>query len=87
MYLDAAEEKMLCAIVQTAVVHAAAGRAFAGEFRHYMISATRLQVNDQGVAQVEAKIVYGVGAVVHICCGFVLAPCEELYAIKPCRLV
>jgi len=38
MYLDAAEEKMLRAIVQSAVVSAAAGRPFVGEFRHYKIS-------------------------------------------------
>ena len=46
MYLDAAEEKMLRAIVQSAVAVAAGGRPFVGEFRHYVISATRLQVND-----------------------------------------
>ena len=62
MYLDAAEEKMLRAIVHSAVVSAAAGRPFAGEFRHYRISATRLQVNEEGVAQVEARIVQRFGA-------------------------
>ena len=64
MYLDAAEEKMLRAIVHFAVVSAAAGYPFAGEFRHYRISATRLQVNEEGVAKVEARIVngFGVGA-------------------------
>ena len=56
MDLDAAEEKMLRAIVQTAAAEAAAGRSFAGEFRHYRISATRLDVNEQGVAQVAVAI-------------------------------
>ena len=63
MYLDAAEEKMLRAIVQSAVAAAAAGRPFAGEFRHYRISATRLQVNEEGVAKVEARIVDKFGVV------------------------
>ena len=57
MFLDAAEEKMLRAIVQSAVDSAAAGCPFAGEFRQYRISATRLRVNEDGVAQVEARIV------------------------------
>ena len=56
MDLDAAEEKMLRAIVQSAVVEAAAGRSFAGDFRHYRISATRLDVNEDGVAQVAVTI-------------------------------
>ena len=73
MYLDAAEEKMLRAIVHSAVASAAAGRPFAGEFRHYRISATCLQVNEEGVAKVEARIVngFGVGAQEHreiFCC-------------------
>ena len=84
MYLDAAEEKMLRAIVQSAVVAAAAGRSFAGEFRHYRISATCLQVNEQGVAQVEARIVHGSSIVVQIRRGLVLAAREELHAMKPC---
>ena len=57
MFLDAAEEKMLCAILRSAVDSAAAGHPFAGEFRHYRISATRIRVTDDGVAQVEARIV------------------------------
>ena len=57
MFLDAAEEKMLCAIVQSAVASAATGRPFAGIFRRHRISATRLRVNEDGVAQVEARIV------------------------------
>lgn len=61
MFLDAAEEKMLRSIVQTAVASAAAGHPFAGEFRHYRISATRLQIDDVGVATVEARIVNGFG--------------------------
>jgi len=57
MYLDAAEEKMLRAIVQSAVASAATGCPFAGNFRRYTVSATRLRVNEYGVAQVEARIV------------------------------
>lgn len=74
---------MLRAIVQSAVASAASGRSFAGKFRRCMISATRLQVNDQGVAQVEASIVYGVGTVFEIRWGIVLAAREERYAVNP----
>ena len=56
MYLDAAEEKMLRAIVQSAVVAAAVGRPFAGEFHHFVVRATCLQVNEQGVAAVAVTI-------------------------------
>lgn len=56
MDLDAAEEKMLRAIVQTAVASAAAGRSFVGEFRRYRISGTCLQVNESGVARVAVRI-------------------------------
>jgi hypothetical protein len=73
MYLDAAEEKMLRAIVHFAAVSAAAGRPFVGEFRHYKISATRLQVNEEGVANVEARIVNRVSAGAQIRWGLVLA--------------
>jgi len=66
VYLDAAEEKMLRAVVHSAVASAAAGRSFVGEFRHYMISATRLQVNDKGLAQVEVRIVHGVEIAVQV---------------------
>lgn len=66
MYLDAAEEKMLRAIVQSAVVDAAAGRSFAGEFRHYVISANCLQVNEEGIAKVEARIVNGFGVTAQV---------------------
>ena len=55
MYLDAAEEKMLRAIVHSAIASAAAGCPFAGEFRHYRISATCLQVNERGIARVEVR--------------------------------
>ena len=75
MYLDAAEEKMLRAIVQSAVASAAAGRPFAGEFQHYRVSATRLQVNEEGVAKVEARIVHRVSAGAQIRWGLVLAAC------------
>ena len=70
MYLDTAEEKMLRAIVQSAVASAAAGRPFAGEFRHYRISATRLQVNEEGIAEVEVRVVPAVA---------------EWLALVPCR--
>jgi hypothetical protein len=73
MYLDAAEEKMLRAILQSAVVSAAAGHSFVGEFRHYRISATCLRVNEQGVARIEARIVSGVGIAIHSYEGMVLA--------------
>lgn len=56
MYLDAAEEKMLRAIVQSAVVAAAVGRPFAGEFHHFVVRATCLQVKEQGVAAVAVTI-------------------------------
>jgi hypothetical protein len=56
MYLDAAEEKMLRAIVHSAVVEAAAGRSFVGEFHKYAISASCLHVNEQGCAQVDVSI-------------------------------
>ena len=64
MYLDAAEEKMLRAIVHSAVASAAAGHPFAGEFRHYRISVVRLQLNADGIAKVVARIVnrFGVAA-------------------------
>ena len=77
MYLDAAEEKMLRAIVQSAVASAAAGRPFAGEFRHYKISATCLQVNEEGVAKVEARIVNGASIVVQIFQGSALADRQD----------
>ena len=63
MYLDAAEEKMLRAIVQSAVDSAAAGRSFVGEFRNYRISGMCLPVNESGVAKVAVRILDGVGAV------------------------
>lgn len=56
MYPDAAEEKMLRAIVQSAVVAAAAGRPFSGEFHRFAINAACLQLNTQGVAEVGATI-------------------------------
>ena len=61
MYLDAAEEKMLRAIVHFAVVSAAAGYPFACEFRNYRISSTCLHVNEEGIAEVETRIVNGCG--------------------------
>ena len=66
MYLDGEEERMLRAIVEAAVVEAAAGRSFAGEFHHYVISASCLQVDEHGVAQVEARIAHAGRIVVRI---------------------
>jgi hypothetical protein len=77
MYLDATEEKMLRAIVYSAIVAAAAGRSFAGEFHRYRINATRMRVNDKGMAEVEARVVCGVGSVVQICWRLVLAARAE----------
>lgn len=62
MYLDAAEEKMLRAIVHSAVASAAAGHPFAGEFRHYAIRAACLLVDENGVAKVAVRILDRVGA-------------------------
>jgi hypothetical protein len=56
MDLDGEEERMLCAIVQSAVVSAAAGRPFAGAFHHFVVRVTCLQVNEQGVAKVAVAI-------------------------------
>ncbi|MBK7079388.1 MAG: hypothetical protein IPH55_01210 [Betaproteobacteria bacterium] len=56
MYLDGEEERMLRAIVQAAVVAAAVGRPFAGEFHHFVVRATCLQVNEHGVAAVAVTI-------------------------------
>jgi hypothetical protein len=72
MYLDATEEKMLRAIAHSAVVAAAAGRSFAGEFRQYKISATRLMVDAEGMTHVEVKIVRHIDAVGEIRRRFVL---------------
>jgi hypothetical protein len=77
MYLDTVEEKMLRAIVQSAVLAAAAGRTFAGEFRHHKISAACLQVDDKGMAEVEARVICGVETVVQICWRMVLAARAE----------
>jgi len=73
MYLDVAEEKMLRAIVRSAIASAAAGRPFVGEFRQFRVYATCLQVNEEGVAKVEARIVHRVSAEAPIRCGRVLA--------------
>ena len=62
MFLDAAQEKMLRAIAQSAVASAAAGCPFAGDFRDYSINAIRLQVDDQGAAHVQVSIANKVAA-------------------------
>jgi hypothetical protein len=56
MDLDAAEEKMLRAIVQSAVIAAAAGQPFAGEFHRFAVRASCLHVDQHGVAEVGATI-------------------------------
>lgn len=86
MDLDVAEEKMLRAIVQTAVAEAAAGRPFAGEFRCYRISAARLRANGGRVTQVEARISHGAGSVVRMRWRWISATRAELHANRPCRL-
>ena len=77
MDLDAAEEKMLRAIVHSAVASAAAGRPFVGEFRHYRISASRWQVNEEGVAKVAVRVLDDVGAVDQFFQGFLLADRQD----------
>jgi len=84
MYLDAAEEKMLRAIVHYAIASAAAGRPFAGEFRHYRISASCLQVNAHGIAHVEARIVHRVSTGGPNSLGIGSSSREELYVTGRC---
>ncbi|MBK6603356.1 MAG: hypothetical protein IPG28_17825 [Betaproteobacteria bacterium] len=59
MYLDGEEERMLRAIVQSAVVAAAAGRPFAGQFHSFTVSATCMHVSENGIAIVGATIHQG----------------------------
>ena len=67
MYLDAAEEKMLRAIVQTAVVEAAAGHPFNGVFRGVLVSARRFGCGIEVVAaEYEPRIILSVGRFVQI---------------------
>jgi hypothetical protein len=82
MYLDAAEEKMLRAIVRSAVAEAAAGRPFRGTFRGILITAGGTRGNKYGIAQIEASIVQGVSTVIKICSGAVLGTSLELDAIR-----
>jgi hypothetical protein len=82
MYLDAAEEKMLRAIVRSAVAEAAAGRPFRGTFRGILITGAGTRANDYGIAQIEARIVQGVSTVIKICSAPVLADSAELDAIQ-----
>jgi hypothetical protein len=56
MYLDGEEERMLRAIVHSAVVAAATGHPFSGEFHRFAVNASCLQVNENGVAEVGATI-------------------------------
>jgi hypothetical protein len=56
MCLDGEEERMLRAIVQSAVVAAAAGRSFAGAFHHFVVRVTCLRANDQGTAALAVAI-------------------------------
>jgi hypothetical protein len=58
MYLDGEEERMLRAIVQSAVVAAAAGRPFAGAFHRFLVRVTCLQVNEQEMVALAVAIWY-----------------------------
>jgi hypothetical protein len=82
MYLDAAEEKMLRAIVRSAVAEAAAGRPFRGTFRGILITARSSRGDESGIEQIEARIVQGVSTVIKICSEAVLAAGVELDAIR-----
>ena len=66
MYLDAAEEKMLRAIVQSAVAEAAAGRPFHGTFRGILVRARGIPADEYEVARIEARIVQELSTVVKI---------------------
>ncbi|MBK7080413.1 MAG: hypothetical protein IPH55_06540 [Betaproteobacteria bacterium] len=87
MDLDGEEERMLRAIVQSAVAQAAAGRSFAGEFRHYMISATFLKVSDDEVVQVDARIVQGLRTMIRARLDIVRGTTDEHEANVRCCLV
>jgi hypothetical protein len=71
MYLDAAEEKMLRAIVRSAVAEAAAGRPFRGTFSGILITAGGTRRNEYGIAQIDVRIAQGVSTVIKICSGAV----------------
>jgi len=77
MYLDASEEKMLRAIVHSAVVSAAAGGSFVGEFRQYRVCATCIQVNESGLAKVALSVLDDVGNMAQICRGLVLVDRQD----------
>ena len=81
MYLDATEEKMLRAIVRSAVAEAAAGRPFRGTFRGILITARSTLGNESGIAQIEARVIQGVSTVIKICSGTGLGTSLELDAI------
>jgi hypothetical protein len=86
MYLDAAEEKMLRAIVRSAVAEAAAGRPFRGTFRGILITARGTRGNESGIAQIEARVTQGVSTLIKICSGAVLATSVELDAVHADQL-
>ena len=81
MYLDSAEEKMLRAIVRSAVAEAAAGRPFRGTFRGILITARGTRGNESGIAQIEARVIQGVSTVIKICSAPVLVTSAERDAI------
>ncbi len=56
MYLDVAEEKMLRAIMQSAVAAASTGHSFIGQFRRFVISAKRFDVHESGVVEVAVTV-------------------------------
>jgi hypothetical protein len=68
MFLDEPGEKMLRAIVLSALAEAAGGRTFCGKFHRYVISASRLHVDADGLACIEAKIVREGNAAVQAPC-------------------
>ncbi len=80
MYLDAEEERMLRAIVQSAVVAAAAGCPFAGAFHRFVVRVTCLQVNDQGMAALAVAIWHHGRVVADARCVVSRAVCDDVVA-------
>lgn len=80
MDLDTAEEKMLRAIVQTALADAASGHPFSGRFRGFTISASPLAKKSDQWVRVEVRIAhrFDVSAETRRFLHFSLAPvCRE----------
>ena len=85
MYLDAAEERMLWAIVQSAVVAAAAGYPFFGEFHRFAVRASCLCVHEHGVAEVRVTICRTGMRLVQLTCGVALFAGEMPAYVPPSR--